>query len=362
MPLSDQNVAVNEEDEELDTNPFQFDPLSPPNTLYFLPNSNNNPISDTESDPESIRFDGEESDFDQMNFITDLFSPCEQYPRSNFSPFGLESEFDQDLGLGLEFGPDSQLGELGQSGLPCGADSSIGGLRVVGLESDSDSEEFVRDSDPFGDPSVSLFWDGGEIDEENEGTHVLEWEEVGEQRILERDALGSVIERIEELSVSSEISNIGREEMGDGDLEWEFLLAVNNLERNLEFENESFGEYDEIFGQIMENVASSKGSPPTAKSVVENLPIVVFSEEMKKENVICAVCKDDISTEDRVTKLPCAHFYHGDCIVPWLSIRNTCPVCRYELPTDDPDYERKKMQETDTDLSRDMLIRVETHL
>lgn len=299
-----------------------------------------------------------------MNFVTDLFSSNEQYPDSNFTSFGLETEFDDDPGLGLGFGPVPQLGELGEAAGMRGADSTIGGLRVVGLESDSDSEGFVRD-DPFGDPGVPFFWEGGRFDEQMGGGNVeLEWEEVEEQRVFERDGLGSVIERIEELSVSSEISNIGREEMGDGvgeedrDLEWEFLLAVNNLESNLEFENESFGEYDELFGQLMENGAAHKGSPPTAKSVVENLPVVVLSEkELKEDNVVCAVCKDDISAEDRVTKLPCCHFYHGDCIVPWLCIRNTCPVCRYELPTDDPDYERRKSHEGGVGLSQDLLVR-----
>ena len=59
-------------------------------------------------------------------------------------------------------------------------------------------------------------------------------------------------------------------------------------------------------------------------------------------DVVCAVCKDEISLGVEVTRLPCSHHYHQDCIMPWLSIRKTCPLCRFELPTDDVDYERRK--------------------
>lgn len=42
--------------------------------------------------------------------------------------------------------------------------------------------------------------------------------------------------------------------------------------------------------------------------------------------------------------LPCRHSFHSECIIPWLNRTNTCPLCRFELKTDDPNYEQYKAQ------------------
>ncbi|OWM82360.1 E3 ubiquitin-protein ligase SGR9, amyloplastic [Punica granatum] len=49
----------------------------------------------------------------------------------------------------------------------------------------------------------------------------------------------------------------------------------------------------------------------------------------------CAICREEMRPGRDVCELPCQHRFHWLCALPWLRKRNTCPCCRFELPTDD---------------------------
>ncbi|KAK6780738.1 hypothetical protein RDI58_022922 [Solanum bulbocastanum] len=99
--------------------------------------------------------------------------------------------------------------------------------------------------------------------------------------------------------------------------------------------------YEALLQTLAESDGSGRrGAPPASKSAIEGLNTLVIKEE--QEVMACAICKDVVSVGEMAKNLPCGHGYHDDCIVQWLGSRNSCPVCRFELPTDDPEYEEER--------------------
>ncbi|KAE9619470.1 hypothetical protein Lal_00032264 [Lupinus albus] len=68
-----------------------------------------------------------------------------------------------------------------------------------------------------------------------------------------------------------------------------------------------------------------------AASTVVALPAVEVMVGGKE----CVICKEEMRVGRDVCELPCQHLFHWMCILPWLRKRNTCPCCRFRLPSDD---------------------------
>lgn len=82
--------------------------------------------------------------------------------------------------------------------------------------------------------------------------------------------------------------------------------------------------------------------PPAAKTAVQTLTVVVISPEQADKGLKCPVCLLEFEEQETVREMPCKHLFHSGCILPWLGKTNSCPLCRLELPTDNPEYEEFK--------------------
>jgi E3 ubiquitin-protein ligase RNF115/126 len=124
-----------------------------------------------------------------------------------------------------------------------------------------------------------------------------------------------------------------------------FLDMIVNI---LGMNNQDEGSMENIINYIMANDTNRYGNPPAGKKVVENLEKINVTEEYLEKikrngnEHSCSVCKDEFEISQTILNLPCKHCFHDECIYPWLKERNSCPTCRFELPTDDPDYDARK--------------------
>ena len=54
----------------------------------------------------------------------------------------------------------------------------------------------------------------------------------------------------------------------------------------------------------------------------------VLQPRPTEELQTCAVCLGDMQPGERCTALACGHQYHHDCVLRWLHLSRTCPLCK----------------------------------
>ena len=82
---------------------------------------------------------------------------------------------------------------------------------------------------------------------------------------------------------------------------------------------------------------------PTNKQFVDSLQAIQVDDTMIQKKETCCICQEYLQQGETIYELPCKHKFHVEntcecCgIKPWLEKQNTCPVCRYELPSEQPE-------------------------
>lgn len=89
-----------------------------------------------------------------------------------------------------------------------------------------------------------------------------------------------------------------------------------------------------------ENSHSDSNHCPGGDQGSKQTDTMLHSEQSRQEEettgeTSCAVCIDDLGSPSDgvyITVLPCQHKFHTDCIVPWLTERQSkCPLCKFDL-------------------------------
>ncbi|KAK8217304.1 hypothetical protein M8818_001557 [Zalaria obscura] len=102
---------------------------------------------------------------------------------------------------------------------------------------------------------------------------------------------------------------------------------------------------DRIISQLMEQNQTGNAPGPASSEAIGSLPQKTISEsdlDDTTHKAECSICMDEVNLGDKVTLLPCHHWFHGECIKAWLGEHDTCPHCRQGImPKDAPNGDNR---------------------
>ena len=83
---------------------------------------------------------------------------------------------------------------------------------------------------------------------------------------------------------------------------------------------------------------SLQKSPKMSLTQISKLKTPKLSVDLCCAQPSCPLCMEDYRLDDTsITQLPCSHIFHEACVMQWLDLKNSCPICREsisnELPT-----------------------------
>lgn len=100
------------------------------------------------------------------------------------------------------------------------------------------------------------------------------------------------------------------------------------------FGSDDQGELNRVIGQsFSESAAAALGSVPASKSVLEALEKFRYERSNESDLMTCVICMEVVMNGTHLTRMPCSHVFHVDCIMEWLNHNHTCPLCRFKLPS-----------------------------
>lgn len=67
------------------------------------------------------------------------------------------------------------------------------------------------------------------------------------------------------------------------------------------------------------------------QQLLGGLPRETFNPGDHNDLVECELCLVEYEKGDELLRLPCMHFFHLGCVMPWLQKSHTCPICQTDV-------------------------------
>lgn len=138
------------------------------------------------------------------------------------------------------------------------------------------------------------------------------------------------------VNVFEEVAGQTPMEINDQQLELvednEAVFQVARMRRTISSDNIVIhDELDMIASEWMEVDTTNVNTVPANEEAIARLEKVRREEDADLHCAICMEDEEDVLDEE-FRRMPCAHFFHSECLVPWLRISGSCPLCRLQLP------------------------------
>mmetsp|Transcript_49563 Transcript_49563/g.127959 ORF Transcript_49563/g.127959 Transcript_49563/m.127959 type:complete len:411 (-) Transcript_49563:210-1442(-) len=93
----------------------------------------------------------------------------------------------------------------------------------------------------------------------------------------------------------------------------------------------TFGLYQMLASLLRRGLLPALPDRRAPEGTLEQQETVVFDLEASGENLQCPTCLEDFCKESKIKKTVCGHYFHEECLAPWLRVNRTCPLCRSDL-------------------------------
>ena len=132
------------------------------------------------------------------------------------------------------------------------------------------------------------------------------------------------------------------QEINNGDLAGIIFRNLFNIHNNNNNYNNNNNNYNNNNNNIFNNINfndNEGNNPNNNENKNENNIIVDMIEEIeltqdiinKAETKECSICLEEYYIYNKISYLPCFHFFHTTCIKNWLKNSKKCPLCNIEV-------------------------------